>query len=121
MPCKKESSDEHGTTKVAAKQEIASQKIPKKIYGCIVESHESSRQRVESSLLTKHEDRCGKAFTSMTHHNLVHNFILVLQAMKILDAKSCSGQGMEKAWGDPSMETGESQREEGEYSGSAKR
>ena len=58
------------TTKVAAKQEIASQKIPKKtIYGwvCFVESHESTRQRVESSLLTKQEDRiAGKGFTSKT-------------------------------------------------------
>ena len=60
----------------------------------LVESHESTRQRVESSLLTKHEDRCGKASTSMTHHNLVHNFILVPQAMKILDAKAA----VDKEW-----------------------
>ena len=37
-----------------------------------MEAHESTRQRVESSLLTKHEDRiAGKGFTSMTHYNLV--------------------------------------------------
>ena len=30
----------------------------------------------------------AKVFTSMTHDNLVHKFILVPQAMKILDAKA---------------------------------
>ena len=44
------------TTKMAAIQEIASQKIPKTIYGCKVESHESTRQRVEHSLPKNHED-----------------------------------------------------------------
>ena len=30
----------------------------------------------------------AKGFASMTHYNLVHKFILVLQAMKIPDAKA---------------------------------
>ena len=47
VPCKKKA--QTGTTKVVAKQEIASQKIFKTTYGCTVESHESTRQRVESS------------------------------------------------------------------------
>ena len=37
-------------TKVVAKQEIALKRFPKTIYGCTVESHESTRQRVESSV-----------------------------------------------------------------------
>ena len=55
----------------------------------MVEANESTRQRVESSLLAKHEDRIvGKSFfTSMTHYNLVLRFIPITQAMKILDAK----------------------------------
>ena len=59
------------------------------MYGCIVESHESTRPRVESSVPMKHEDRiAGKGFTSMTHYNLVHKFIPVPQAMKITDVKA---------------------------------
>ena len=51
------------------------------MYRCIVESLESTRQRAESSQSKIHEDRiAGKGFTSMTHHNLVHKFILVSQA-----------------------------------------
>ena len=62
-----------------------------------MESHESTRPRVESSLFTKHEDRiAGKGFTSMTHYNLVHNFTPMLRAMQIPDAKAAGGQGMEK-------------------------
>ena len=85
MPCKRKA--QTSTTKVVAKHEIASQKIPKTIYGCIVESHESTRQRVESSLPTKHKDHiAGKVFTSVTHYNLVHKFIPMPQAMRILGA-----------------------------------
>ena len=45
MPCKRKA--QTSTAKVAAKQEIATQKIPNTIYGCIVESQESTRQRLE--------------------------------------------------------------------------
>ena len=48
----------------------------------------------------------GKGYNSMTHYNLVHKFILMPQAMKIPDAKSCRGQGMEKARDKSSMEFG---------------
>ena len=44
---------------------------------------------MESSQPENHEDRIAeKGFTSMIHNKLVHKFILVPQAMKILDAKS---------------------------------
>ena len=42
IPCKRTART--STTKVAAKQEIASQKVSKTICGCMVESHESTRQ-----------------------------------------------------------------------------
>ena len=62
-------------------------------YACIVEDHESTRLRVESSLLTKHEDCIAdKGFTSMTQYNLVHIFIPMLQAMKIPDAKAAANK-----------------------------
>ena len=42
-----------GITKVFAKSEIAPEKTPRTDYECIMESHESSRQRVKSSQLKK--------------------------------------------------------------------
>ena len=52
-----------------------------------MESHEYTRQRVESSPPAKHED-------SMAHYNLVHKFIPMPQAMKIPGAKAA----MDKEW-----------------------
>ena len=41
-------------------------------HACIVEAHESTRQRLESSLPKDHEDHiAGKRYNSMTHYNLV--------------------------------------------------
>ena len=62
MPCKRQSS----ITKVVAKLEIGSEMNSKTVYGCIVESHGSTRQRVRSP--KNHEDHiAGKGFTSMSH------------------------------------------------------
>ena len=69
QPCRANRKARIDTTKVAAKEETASQKMSKKndFWLWKVESHESTRQRVESSLLIEHEDRiAGKGFTSMT-------------------------------------------------------
>ena len=86
----------NGITKVIAKVEIASEKIPKMIHECIVESHESTRQRVESSQPKYHEDHiAGKGFTSMSHYDVVHKFIPMPQVMKNLDAKAA----VDKEWG----------------------
>ena len=46
MPCKR---SPNGITKVTAKPETASKKNSQTVCGCMVESHESTRQRVESS------------------------------------------------------------------------
>ena len=84
-----------GTTKVFAKQEIASQKIPNTMYGCKVESLDSTRQRVESSLLAKHGDRvAGKGFTWITYHNSVHKENPVLLRKEDSGCKNCSNPGM---------------------------
>ena len=65
-----------------------SNKIPKTKHACIVEAHESTRQHLESSLPTDHEDHiAGKGYNSMIRYNLVHKFIPMPQAMKIPDAK----------------------------------
>ena len=65
---------------------IASQKVPKTIHGCKVESHE-------------------------LHHNLVHKFILMPQAMNIRHVKACSGQGVEETRNNPSVANGGSQEQ----------
>ena len=60
-----------------------------------VESHASLRQRAESLQSKMHEDRIeGKGFTSMTHCNLVYEFIQMPQSMKIPDAKAA----VDKEW-----------------------
>ena len=75
---------------------IASEKFPKTVHRCIVEPHESTRRRVESSQPKNHEDHhiAGKGFTSMSQDNLVHKFIPMPQVMKILDAKAA----VDKQW-----------------------
>ena len=66
-----------------------SNNIPKTNHTCIVEAHESTRQRLESSLPNDHEDHiAGKGYNSTNHLNLVHKFIPMSQAMTIPDAKA---------------------------------
>ena len=68
---------------------------PKSRYGCIVESHESTRPRVELFQPKHHEDHiAGRGKTSMNHYNLVHKFILMPQAIKIPHAKAA----VDKEW-----------------------
>ena len=79
MPCRRQKS----VTKVVAKSNSASEENSKTMYSCIVESHESQRQRAESSQSKTHEDHiAGSETISMSHHNLVHKFIPMPQAMK---------------------------------------
>ena len=88
-------------------QEIASQKIPNTIHGCIVESHESTRQRVESSLGQNMKIAfAGKGFTSMTHYNLFHKFIPMPQAIKIPDAKAAVVKELKKVRDNSGMDKG---------------
>ena len=46
------------------------------------------RKRLESSLPKDYEDHIAeRRFHSLTHHNLVHNSVSMLQAVTIPDAK----------------------------------
>ena len=104
VPCKR---FPHGITKVFAKSEIASENTPNTSYGCMVESHESTRQRVESSQPEHHEDHiAGKCFTSMTHYNLFHKFIPTPQARKIPDAKEAVDKEWKKQQTIPALQLG---------------
>ena len=88
MPWKRDK--QHSSiVKENVEQKNGHEKEFKTMYGCIVESHESTRQRAESLQSKVHADRiAGEGFTSMTHYNLVHKFIPMPQAMKIPDAKA---------------------------------
>ena len=111
MPCER---PPNSITKVTAKRKIASEKNSKTVYGCIVDSHESTRQTSgifstpQIMKITLQVEGC----TSMSHYNLAHKFIPMPQAMKIPDAKSRSGHGMEKVRDDPSIEFGQKSRAE---------
>ena len=64
-------------------------------YACIVGAYESKRIRVEGSLSKNHEDHIsGKCMKSLSHYNLVHRFMPMLEALKIPDAKAA----VEKQW-----------------------
>ena len=61
----------------------ASNKIQTKL-GCIQEADESTRMRMGNSIPHHHEDHiAGEGENSLQHHNMVHKFIPVPQAMKI--------------------------------------
>ena len=77
---------------------------------------------MESSLLTKHEDRiAGKGFTSMTHSNLVHTFFPMPQAMKILDTKAAVDKEWKWLGTIPSWNLTKVKSTKGGHSGSTKR
>ena len=66
-------------------------------FACIVEADEAVGKRMERSPHKNHEDHiAGKGMNSLSHHNLVHKFIPMLQAMKIPDAKAAVEKGLEK-------------------------
>ena len=72
----------------------ASNKIKTKL-ACILEADESKRMRMGNSIPHHHEDHiAGKGENSLQHYNLVHKFIPLPQAMKILAAKAA----MDKEW-----------------------
>ena len=72
----------------------ASNKVKSKLE-CILEASESTRLRMGESLPTHHEDHiAGKGPFSLQHHNLVHQFIPMPQAMKIPAAKAA----VDKEW-----------------------
>ena len=96
MPCKEGTKLHSGLQDIEAKNDEFN-KIPKTKYACIVEAHESTRHRLQSSLPKNHEDHtAGKWYTSMTHHNLVHQFIPLPQAMKIRGAKAAEDKEWKK-------------------------
>ena len=66
-------------------------------FACILEASESTRLRMEESLPNYLEDHsAGKEDSSLQHYNLVHKFIRMPQAMKIIAAKAAVDKEWEK-------------------------
>ena len=82
MPCKIQREKYRETCRV--------EKKCKTKYACIVEADESTRMRMEGSFHKNHEDHiAGKDMNySLSHDNLVHQFVLMPQAIKIPDAQA---------------------------------
>ena len=71
---------------------------PRTKHACIVEADESTRKRLEGTLLKDHEDHtAGKGVNSLNHYNLVHKFMPLLKAMKNTRCESSGGERMEKS------------------------
>ena len=88
MPCKRQTSIAKAKPKIGHETEF------KTNVDCIVESHESTWQRADSSQSKSNEDHvAGEGFTSMTHDNSVHKFFPMPQAMKIPDAEAAVNKG----------------------------
>ena len=91
-------------------------------YACNVEPHESTRKRLESTLPRNHEDHIAEqGFNSVHHHNLVHKFIPMPQAMKIPDAKSAVDKTLGKVRENASLAVGKHEEQERCYPGSTKK
>ena len=55
----------------------------------IVEAHEPMRIRLDGVPYGYHEDHiAAKGIDSLSHYNLVHKFIAMLQALKLRDVKA---------------------------------
>ena len=64
-------------------------------FACVVDADESTRPRVQGAVHKSHQDHVTAiGMNSMTHYSLVHKFIPMLQAFKILDAEAA----VEKEW-----------------------
>ena len=118
MPCKTEA--QTGTTIVTGKQESVSQKIPKTIYGCRVESHESTRQK--SGIFCTYETQrshCRQRF----YFDDPLQFCAQIEsyASSNEDSGCKSGQGMEKSSRQFQHGNWKNQEQEGGYSRSTKR
>ena len=72
MPCKLRTKKCPNKLREADSETKESHKMQKTKHACIVEAHESTRKRLESTLQKDHEDHIAeKGFNSLSHYNLV--------------------------------------------------
>ena len=88
----------------------------------IVEAHESTRKRLESTLPKDFEDHiAGTGYNSISHHILLHKFLPMPQAMQNSGCEGSSAQGMEEVRNDTSLTSGRDEEQNRCYCGSTKR
>ena len=114
MPCKKSTKSPTSSQETEARSDEFNE-IPKNTKdACMVEAHESTRKRLDSSLPKDHEDHiAGKGYNRMTHYHLVHK-ISDASSDENSGCESSSGQGMEEARNDSGLAVGESQKQKKE-------
>ena len=107
MPCKTPANCSGETCRSIGKRKIK--------YACIVDVDESMRITLESVPHRNHEDHISaKGINSLGHHNLVHKFIPMPQALKTTSCEGCTGKRKGKIGKDTGMAADESQKQEKE-------
>ena len=97
MPCKLRTKKSPNKSRETDDETKGSNKIQMTERACIVEAHESTRKRWESTLPKDHEDHIAeRGFNSLSHYNLVHKFVPMPQAMKIPAAEAAVDKEWEK-------------------------
>ena len=122
MPCQMGPENRLQKLRDAASESDESNKIQKTKHRCIVEAHESTRNRLESTLPKDHEDHIAeKRFKSISHYNLVHKFIPTPRRCENSRCESRSGQGKEEAPNIASLAIRQGEEQKGGYSVSTMR
>ena len=97
MPCKLRTTKRPSKLLESDSENNESNNIRKTKHACIVEAQESTRKLLESTLSKDHEYHiAGKGYNSISHSNLAHKLLPMLQAMKIPDAKAAVDKEWEK-------------------------
>ena len=111
IPCKKGTKNRSSFQETETKS-YESNNIPKTNHTCIVEAHESTRQRLESSLPNDHEDHiAGKGYNSTNHLNQCAQIYSDAPSDEHFGCESSSGQGMEEARNICSMAIGQNEEQ----------
>ena len=90
--------DEEASQQAAGNSEVeGSNKSQKTEHACIVEAHESTRKRSESTLTIKSKDHImQRGFNSLSHSTWFTSLFLCLKRLKKSGCESSSGQRMEE-------------------------
>ena len=122
MPCQMGTDNRLKKLLETGSESDESSKIQKTKHACIVEAHESTRNRLEATLPKDHEYHIAeKGFKSISHFNLVHKFIPMPQHCENSGCESRSGQGKEEARNIARLAIRQCEEQKGGYSESTQR
>ena len=99
MPCEMGTKKRLKKLRETASESDESNKIQKTKLACVVEAHESTRKRLESTLPKDHEDRiAGKGFNSLSHRNFFMESSLDVHCTREESGKGISGSHTVRSW-----------------------